>query len=96
LFYGGQTDRAIQEVGKVLTIDPNNPNGNYNLGVFYWQGRRDLKQAADQFNKVIKITEKDPQAHSAYQRAVLALEGLKNEAKQSGSGASTEQTGGTF
>ncbi len=41
LFYTGQTDRAIQEVGVVLQRDPNHVNANYNLGIFYGQGRQD-------------------------------------------------------
>jgi len=61
LFGAGQTDRAIQQVGLVLKEDPNNAEANLNLGIFYWQGRRDFQQAASQFEKVIKLTEGDPQ-----------------------------------
>ena len=61
LFYNGQTDRAIQEVGKVLSNDPNHVNGNFNLGIFLAQGRRDFPAAAKQFEKVIALTENDPQ-----------------------------------
>ena len=51
LFYSGQTDKAIQQVGVVLQHDPNHVKANYNLGIFYWQGRRDLKAAKSQMDK---------------------------------------------
>ena len=46
-------------------IEPNHINGNFNLGIFYWQGRRDLDAARDQMFKVINLTENDAQQHGA-------------------------------
>ncbi len=79
LFYSGQTDRAIQQVGTVLENDPNHVNANYNLGIFYWQGRRDLEAARDQMNHVIDLTENDAQQHAALERARLVLEQIEHE-----------------
>jgi len=93
LFYSGQTDRAIQEVGKVLSADANHVNGNFNLGVFLAQGRGDFAAAAQQFEKVIKLTENDPNQHSAYQAAVALLEQTKKAAEAAGT--SIDATGAT-
>ena len=92
LFYSGQTDRAIQEVGTVLESNPSHVNGNYNLGIFYWQGRRDLDAARDQMSKVIDLTENDTQQHGALERAKLTLAQIEAERKASGTATST---GGT-
>jgi tetratricopeptide (TPR) repeat protein len=53
----GDTDEAIQEVTVVLSDNPDHVNANYNLGIFYWQGREDLPLAATQFRNVIELTE---------------------------------------
>lgn len=96
LFYTGQTDQAVQEVGKVLASDPNHVNGNYNLGVFYWQkGSPDYDAAASQMNKVIKLTEDDPQKHSIYQQALLVLQQITAEAKAAGRPIEATGTAGT-
>ena len=83
LFYTGQTDRAIQEVGVVLGRDPNHVNANYNLGIFYGQGRQDFPAAIAQMKKVIALTVNDPQQHAVYQQATSALEQLEQVAAQS-------------
>ncbi|MBI5230898.1 MAG: tetratricopeptide repeat protein, partial [Coriobacteriales bacterium] len=77
LFTSGQTDRAIQQVGQVLKQSPNNVTGNYNLGIFYWQGRRDYDRAAAQIQKVIRLTQDDPRQHSLYQEALALLQQIK-------------------
>lgn len=91
LFYSGQTDRAIQEVGKVLESSPDHVNANYNLGIFYWQGRRDLQAAADQMLKVIGLTENDPRAHATLQAARAVLQQIQVEAAETGQSVTTTQ-----
>jgi len=91
LFYSGQTDRAIQEVGKVVSADPNHVNGNFNLGVFLAQGRRDYDAAARQFEKVIELTQDDPNRHSVYQSAAALLEQARKASQNAGQ--SNENTG---
>ncbi len=88
LFYSGQTDPAIRAVGQVLANDANHVNANFNLGIFYLQGRRDLKAAADQMKKVVALTENDPNAHTAYQQAALLLQQI--EAQLGSSGETTQ------
>jgi tetratricopeptide (TPR) repeat protein len=89
LFYAGQTDRAIQEVGTVLESDPNHVNGNYNLGIILWQARRDYQAAAEQMQKVISLTENDPQQHGTLQQANLVLSQIAADAKAAGTSIDT-------
>jgi hypothetical protein len=83
LFYTGQTDRAIREVSTVLEGNPNHLNANFNLGIFYGQGRQDYPGAIAQMKKVIALTQNDPQQHAVFQRATSALEQLQTLADQS-------------
>ncbi len=89
LFYSGQTDPAIRAAGEVLANDSNHVNANYNLGIFYLQGRQDLKAAADQMRKVVKLTVNDPNAHSAFQQATVLLQNIEEQL-----GVSSESTQG--
>jgi len=76
-FATGQTDRAIQEVGIVLQRDKNHIKANFNLGLFYGQGRSDYPAAEAQFRKVIALTQNDPNQHAVYQQATALLEQIK-------------------
>jgi hypothetical protein len=76
-FATGQTDRAIQEVGIVLQRDKNHVKANFNLGLFYGQGRRDYAAAQAQFEKVIALTQNDPKQHGVFQQATLYLDQIK-------------------
>jgi Flp pilus assembly protein TadD len=85
LFYTGQADRAIQQVGTVLQADPQNVSANFNLGVFYWQGnRQDLKSAATQFKKVADLTQNDQQQHAAFAQATVNLATIQKQAAAQG------------
>ncbi len=88
LFYAGQTDRAIQEIAKVLEADPNHVNGNYNLGIILLNGRRDLKAAREQFTKVVELTKNDPDQHAIQKQAELLIRQIDKEL--SGSAESTQ------
>jgi cytochrome c-type biogenesis protein CcmH/NrfG len=55
-FYNNQADAGIKETLRVLQADPQKVQANYNLGLMYWKGRQDLKAAAAQFEKVVKLT----------------------------------------
>lgn len=56
LFYSGRTDDAIAQVERVLKAEPDHVHANFNLGIFYWKGRGDLKAAKAQFDKVVALT----------------------------------------
>ena len=55
-YYNGQVDQGISETLAVLKTNPEQTQANFNLGLMYWQGRHDFKAAADQFAKVIRLT----------------------------------------
>lgn len=82
----GQTDRAIQEISRGLEIEPMHINGNYNLGIFYWKGRKDYRGAEAQFLKVLDLTNAsiDSPDHVIRQQTIGALEQLRKEAKAAG------------
>lgn len=90
LFYSGQTDRAIQEIGKVLEAKPDHINGNYNLGVVLLNGRNDIEGARTQFEKVIELTKNDPDQHAALKQAqslLAQLDASENGSKEQTQGA---------
>jgi len=89
-FIAGQTDRAIQEVTKVLDRDKYHVKANFNLGVFYAQGGRDYAKAEKQFQTVIALTENDPNQHSTFQQATSLLQQVQKLANKS-----TETSGAT-
>jgi tetratricopeptide (TPR) repeat protein len=78
-FYSGDTDRAIQEVARVLEEKPNDVTGNLNLGTYYLFGRRDLEAAKIQMEKVVSLTEHDNSQRLALQRARDALVQIEHE-----------------
>ncbi len=93
-FYSSQTDRAIQEVLGALESDPNHVGGNFNLGVFYWQGQRRFDEAVAQFDKVIKLTENDSDQHAAFEQAKVFRDGALRDAEGAGQGTEATPTGG--
>jgi rRNA-processing protein FCF1 len=85
LFYSGQTDAAIREVGLVLEKDPKHVSANFNLGIFYLQGRRDLQAAKDQMETVVALTKDSTnvEMHAAYQQAQKILDQIRAEESSS-------------
>ena len=92
-FYLGQTDRAIQEVGKVLEQQDAHLQANYNLGVFYWRGREDYAGAASQFQKVLELApEGDTTTAAVRDQAATSLERVREEAEAAGQPLPVEGT----
>lgn len=85
-FVMGQTDRAIQEVTRGLEIEPMHVNANFNLGIFYWRGRKDYVGAEAQLLKVkdLPSASADSPDHALRQQTISALEQLRQEAKEAG------------
>jgi tetratricopeptide (TPR) repeat protein len=85
-FVSGSTDRAIQEVTTVITSDSEHIEANYNLGIFYWQGRRAYEDAARQITTAIDLADASSDPHSALiaQDARTALLQLVQDASQAG------------
>jgi len=84
-FYSGATDRAIQEATRVLEVEPDHIQANFNLGIFYWRGRTDYKAAALSFKNVAELT-KTGDAHTQIvgDEAKKNLATIVNEAKAAG------------
>ena len=84
-YYNSQVDQGINETKAVLVKDPNQLQANFNLGLMYWQGRRDYRAAADQFAKVIRLTnggDLTAQGINAVSRQNLAQ--IRQQAAQTG------------
>jgi len=95
-FLIGQTDRAIQEVSRGLEVEPSHVNANFNLGIFYWRGRKDYEGAEAQLLKVKDLTSAATNSpdHAIRQQASTALDQLRKEAEAAGAPLSGETTEG--
>jgi len=94
-FRSGRLDDAMQGVSQVLRQDPNHVNANFNLGVFYLDSKpKEYQKAANQFLKVIKLTEGKAQLADATTRAKAMLEQVKKDAAAAGTPIQTN--GGTL
>ncbi len=92
-FRTGQTDKAIKETAEVVAKDSRHLQANYWLGIFYWQAERhDYATAAAQMQRVIELTQNDPNQHAMFQQAQLALEQIKKDAAAAGKPLSSEGT----
>lgn len=92
----GQTDRAIQEVSRSLEIEPSHVSANFNLGIFYWKGRKDYEGAHAQLNRVLDLTIAAPDSpdHVIREQTIGALEQLRREAEAAGVPLPEEATQG--
>jgi tetratricopeptide (TPR) repeat protein len=96
-FYSGKTDRAIQVTNAVLSRNRNHIQANFNLGIFYWQGRRDFAAAYKQFAQVIALTAKasDADSKTIHANAARNLPLIEKDAAAAGEPVqSIETTGG--
>jgi tetratricopeptide (TPR) repeat protein len=91
----GQTDQAIQDTVRVLQKKPDHLQANYNLGIFYWQGRHDLRSATAQFSKVIDLAKNDASQQTILKDAQARLASVQQEAAKTGKGSvGATSTGG--
>lgn len=67
--YAGDTDTAINQLTLSLEESPNDVEGNYYLAIVYMQGRRDLDNAEQLFNKVVELTKESPDLDAYRQSA---------------------------
>jgi len=78
-FRTGNTERAIQIAEEVLVAEPNNIAANLNLGTLYMVGQRDFNRARAQFERVIEMTQNDPNQHLAFEAAQQSLDFIDHE-----------------
>ncbi|MCC2680668.1 MAG: hypothetical protein K0S36_232 [Nitrosospira multiformis] len=69
LLKSGQTDKATEELGIAVDLEPENPNINYNLGLLYLK-QKNYEQAKTYAKKAYELG--------------FPLPGLKNQLKQAG------------
>lgn len=94
-FRAGRTDAAIQESKAVLTANPDHVNANFNLGLFYMSAKPPRYQdAANQFEKVVRLTKDQPGLASVLKRAEDMLAKVVEQAKAAGQPVRTD--GGTL
>ncbi len=53
LWYLGNTDRALEEFDKALSIAPDNPNTLFNRGLVRWRGKQDSRGALADWRKLL-------------------------------------------
>jgi len=53
-WYLGDADSAINEFQKALTFEPNKANTLFNLGIVEWQGKMDVTDAVNAWEKLLK------------------------------------------
>jgi tetratricopeptide (TPR) repeat protein len=83
-YRAGRLDKAVQEVGRVLRVDPENVNANFNLGVFYMEMQpKEYQKAATQFARAIELAKATNNAE-ALRRAQTMLESVKKAAAEAG------------
>lgn len=87
--------QAVEQVTIVLRNDPNHVNANFNLGIFYWnENPKQYQKAADQFEKVIRLTANNASLKDANTKATQALDLVTKEAAAAGTPIKTP--GGTL
>jgi tetratricopeptide (TPR) repeat protein len=84
-FRAGRVETAIQEATTVLRQDPSHVNANYNLGVFYLNTKpKSFQKAANQFDKVIRLTQNNSRQLDTLGRARTMLDQVKKDATAAG------------
>jgi tetratricopeptide (TPR) repeat protein len=93
-FRSGKLDSAMTEVSRVLRQDPNHVNANFNIGIFYLNSKPpEYQKAANQFLKVISLTQGRSDRIDALRRAQTSLDETKKNAAAAGVTIKTD--GGT-
>jgi len=70
LYYSGDVDGALQQLGQATTDDPKDANSLFNLGMIRWQGKKDGKGALEAWGKLLKT---NPQLEPAKKTQVEKL-----------------------
>jgi cytochrome c-type biogenesis protein CcmH/NrfG len=70
LYYTGDVDGALQQLGQATADDPKDANSLFNLGMIRWQGKKDSKGALEAWAKLLKT---NPQLEPAKKAQVEKL-----------------------
>lgn len=78
----GETDRALEELGKVLKADPNHEVALYNSGIIYLNDKNDPERARIAWEKLVALKPNDPLSQELKKQiAELKQPGAKVKAK---------------
>jgi cytochrome c-type biogenesis protein CcmH/NrfG len=55
LYYLGEVDEALAQLGKSLTYDPKHAGTLYNIGMIQWKGKGDVDGAVSSWKKLLKL-----------------------------------------
>jgi predicted Zn-dependent protease len=84
-FRNGQLDLAIKEATAVLSQEPDHINANFNLGIFYMNTKpKQYQKAANQFEKVVRLTQNSPSQLNTLGRARSELDAVVKAAQAAG------------
>lgn len=86
-YYMDQPDRALAQFDRSLSVDPAHAKTLLNIGIVRAFGKKDLKGAADVWQKVLVVAPSSEEARAARQ----ALDGLRSAHPDLGIPASPEQ-----
>jgi len=70
LYYSGDVDGALQQLGQALEDDPHDANSLFNLGMIRWEGKKDSKGALAAWAQLLKT---NPQLEPAKKAQVQRL-----------------------
>lgn len=60
LFYSGDTDGALQQYEKILSIDPRNSQALFNRGMVRWRGKQDPQGAVTSWKLLLTVNPNEP------------------------------------
>lgn len=87
-YYTNQPDKALEQFGRSLKVDPKHTKTLLNLGIVKAFGKQDLDGAAQAWQQVLEIAPDSPEG----QAAKRALDGLRSA--HPGTGAAAQKPGG--
>jgi len=70
LYYSGDVDGALQQLGQATTDDPKDANSLFNLGLIRWQGKKDANGALAAWGQLLRT---NPQLEPAKKAQVEKL-----------------------
>jgi len=70
LYYDGDVDGALTQLGQAIANDPKDANALFNLGMIRWQGKKDTKGALEAWGRLLRT---NPQLEPAKKAQVEKL-----------------------
>jgi len=81
LYYSGDVDGALQQLGQATADDPKDANSLFNLGMIRWQGKKDSKGALAAWAQLLKTNpELEPAKKAQVQKLMADVRAQQNNA----------------